>query len=122
MNIVQNAKKHFADKVSADLSCVEVPEWGEAGEGDGEKEPAKIYYRKAMSHKTQRQINQYAKEGDIEALIEILMLRGLDADGKKLFKPSHRTEFRNFVDPEVMGRICEEMGEDDTTLEDATGN
>jgi len=57
MNIIKNAKAHFQDQLSGELSCIEVPEWGEDGE------PAKIYYRTVMSHKTQRQINQHAKDG-----------------------------------------------------------
>jgi len=116
MNIIKNAKAHFQDQLSGELSCIEVPEWGEDGE------PAKIYYRKVMSHKTQRQINQHAKDGDIEALIDIVLLRSLDASGKRLFSPSNRTDFQSFIDPKVIQRICEQMGEDDTTIEDARGN
>jgi len=116
MNIIKNAKAHFQDKLTDELSCIEVPEWGE------DDEPAKIYYRKVMSHKTQRQINQHAKDGDIEALIDIVLLRSLDAGGKRLFTGSNRSDFQNFIDPAVLGRICEQMAEDDTTLEQAQGN
>jgi len=117
MNILKNAKAHFSDKVSDDLSFVDVPEWG-----DDEENPARIYYRKAMSLKTQDAINKYAQDGSLQAFIEILTLRSLDVDGKRLWAARNRTEFMNYVDPAVMGRVCEAMAEDDTTLEDATGN
>lgn len=116
MNIIKNAKAHFQNKVADELLMIEVPEWGEG------EEPAKIYYRKVMSHKTQRQINEHAKDGDIEALIDIIILRSLDVDGKSLFRQSNRTDFQRLIDPEVLGRVCGEMAEDDTTLEQAQGN
>ncbi len=31
MNILENAKNHFRDKLSGDLQSVEVPEWGTDG-------------------------------------------------------------------------------------------
>ena len=118
MNIIKNAKAHFTTLVGSedDLEMIEVPEWGE---GD---EPAKIYYRKVMSHKIQRQINEHAKEGDIEAFIDIILLRSLDINGKRLFTPSNRTDFQRLICPKVLGRVVEEMGEDDTTIEEARGN
>ena len=116
MNILKNAKAHFQEKINDDLDYVDVPEWGEDGE------PARIYYRKVMSLKTQNEINKHAQNGSLEAFIEILIRRSLDADGKRLFSARNTTEFMQFVDPSVMGRVCEAMAEDDTTLESAEGN
>jgi hypothetical protein len=121
MNILGNAKKHFKDQLDDELLCIEVPEWGDA-DGEGEVQPAKIYYRKLMSLKTQNKINFYAKDGDLDSLVETLILRSLDADGKRMWKPRNKTELQQLVDPEVIGRICEEMGADDLTIEDAGKN
>ena len=54
----------------------------------------------------------------------MLILRALDSDGKKMFKPVEKTEIMREVDPNIILKIVTAMGEDDDTLtpEDALGN
>ena len=47
MNILENAKNHFRDKLSGDLQSVEVPEWGTDGT------PAKLYFKPAINFQSQ---------------------------------------------------------------------
>tara|TARA_R100001443_G_C3339762_1_gene174204 strand:+ start:762 stop:1115 length:354 start_codon:yes stop_codon:yes gene_type:complete len=104
MSIIDNAKKHFADKLSGELQSVEVPEWS-AGE-----KVEKIYFKPSMTLKQQGQILALSQEGKAaEALATTLILRGLDADGKRLFNNANLFEFMQSVDPDVVARIVSEM-------------
>ena len=50
MNILENAKNHFRDKLSGDLQSVEVPEWGTDGT------PAKLYFKPAINFQSQEKM------------------------------------------------------------------
>jgi len=48
-----------------------------------------------------------------EALVEMMIMRALDGDGKKLFRPMDKTEIMREVDPNVILKIVTAMGADD---------
>ena len=47
MSVLEKATAQFREKISGELSFVEVPEWGEPDN------PLKIYYKQALNFKAQ---------------------------------------------------------------------
>ena len=58
-----------------------------------------------------------------EAIVESLIQRALDENGKHLFRSASRTELMRSVDPEIISRIVGEIsGGDDFESEDIEKN
>jgi hypothetical protein len=113
--VLQQAKKHFHSLNSGDLQSLEVPEWGTT-----------VYWKVGgLNFAQQSKVIELTNAGKTaEALVEMLILRALDSDGKKMFKPVEKTEIMREVDPNIILKIVTAMGEDDdsVTPEDALGN
>ena len=114
--VLQNAKKHFHTLNSGELQSMEVPEWGTT-----------VYWKQGgLNFAQQSKVIELTNAGKTaEALVEMLILRAIDADGKKMFKPVEKTEIMREVDPNVILKIVTAMGEGDEdapTAEDAVGN
>ena len=113
--VLANAKKHFHGLNSGDLESMEVPEWSTKNK----KKKGGLYFAQ------QSKVIELTNQGKTaEALVEMLILRAIDADGKKMFKPVEKTEIMREVDPNVILKIVTAMGEDEdvVTAEDALGN
>jgi len=104
-NILENAKGHFRERLAAGAGQVTVSEWG-----------VTIHFR-PLNLKERDRIHQFAAKDSLEALVETLIVRALDGDGKPLFKSVHRTELMREVDPEVIARVCEEMNRAESELD-----
>ena len=75
MNIKENAKSQFKDKLSGELNSIDVPEWG-----------GKIYYKNAINGKKQGRImSLYDKGKVVESVCMSLIMRALDKDGKPIW-------------------------------------
>lgn len=113
--VLANAKKHFHSLNSGELDSIEVPEWDTT-----------IYWKKGgLNFAQQSKIIELTNAGKTaEALVEMLILRAIDADGKKMFKPVEKTEIMREVDPNIILKVVNAMGEDDdfVTPEEAMGN
>lgn len=106
MNVLENAKAHFAAR-RAELKSVVVPEWNNAT----------IWY-KALT--TKQKIAIY--EGDpslAELSVRIVIHRALKEDGTPMFRLLDRSDFINHVDPEITERIAVEMMKSDATQDEA---
>tara|TARA_B100000780_G_C21114683_1_gene450847 strand:- start:381 stop:725 length:345 start_codon:yes stop_codon:yes gene_type:complete len=112
-DILEAAKVHFSDRMSAELKCVDVPEWS-----------TKIYFKPSMNFKDQGAVLKlHGDNKPAEAVIMTLIIKAMDQNGVKLFKRAHMTEMMMTVDPEVVSRIVTEMSDDDQpTVEDAVKN
>lgn len=113
MSIIEKAVQDFQSKVSGGLNSVEVPEWDTT-----------IYYKRTWSLKQQEPVNRLNSQGKAtEAVVETLIIRALDEDGRPVFKRADKTELMNKVDPDVIARIVIEMSkEDDYSQEDVEKN
>ena len=100
-DVLGMAKSHFREKLDASPECIDVPEWG-----------MKIYF-KPINLKQQDKIYKYIRAGSLESLAETVIVRALDENGNKIFKPVHKTELMTLVDSDVISRICEVMGGED---------
>ena len=117
-SVLENAKAHFNDKLSEDMRCVEVPEWGDANG------PAKIFYKAAINLREQSQIVSLAQDGGKtdDALALSLVIRARNEDGSKMFLKSNMLELKTFCDPEVIARVVTEMQGEELTDEELEKN
>jgi len=103
--ILNKATEHFKLQLQNNSDSITVPEWG-----------TEIYYR-PMNGKQRDSILKYINDGHIfEALVESILTRARDEDGKLVFKPVHKRELMTKVDPSVIERIATEMRTLDSTL------
>ena len=106
--MLEKAKAHFKQILDDEgLRCILVPEWGEANQ------PAKLYFKpmSALPVKTYSRLVELGSQQTVEALIDILILRGCDEEGKPLFKLVDKTEMLREISPIVVCDIIRQMGE-----------
>ncbi len=108
MSVIKSATKHFKEALSTEMKSVEVPEW-----------ETTLYFKPVSNFATEQKIVQLQSDGKIvEALVESLIAKSCDADGKRVFKGADKTQLMNEVDPAVIMRIVTEMNNSDMNDED----
>lgn len=110
MSVIEKATAQFREKLSGELQSIEVPEWGEPDK------PLKIYYKAAINFRSQEKIFALVNASkSSEAVCQTLIIRALDADGKRLFKQTDMPNLMHEVDPEIVASIVTQMSpnEDD---------
>ena len=101
--ILEKAKAQFRERLSGDLSSVEVPEW-----------ETTVYFKPSMNLRQQEKVLALSSQGKAaEAIAMTMILRALDEDGKPLFKTVELGEIMRGVDPDVVARIVSEMNADE---------
>ena len=97
--VLENAKNHFKEKLGGELRKMTINEW-----------KMDIYYKPAHSFATESKIIQLQQQGKtVEALVESILLKSLNPEGKKLFSPTDKMTLMNEVDPAVLLRIATEL-------------
>ncbi len=81
-----------------------------------------IYFRPASLRDLERVVRLQRENRMMESLVESIIVRALDGDGKPLFKSVHKTELMRGVDPDVVVRICTAMGSDIVSVDVAEKN
>ena len=115
--ILESAKSHFRERLSGGLSSIEVPEWAVDGK------PSAIYYKPSLNFLQQEKILALSDQGKkAEAIVEALIQRALDAEGKPIFRSVNRQELMRQVDPEVISRVVGEMSGDEVDSDVAEKN
>jgi len=95
---------HFRNKISGEMSSIYVEEWD-----------LKIYYKNSNTLQEESKLIELAQKGKtVEALVETLIIKARDEEGKKLFKPADKPVFMNEVDPSVLIKAVADMN---STLE-----
>ena len=107
MSVIQNATQHFKEVLAQDMRSVEVPEWDTT-----------LYFKPTVSFAQEQNVIKLHSDGKmVEALVESLINRAVDADGKKVFSRADKVTMMNEVDPQVILRVVNEMNE--TGVDDA---
>ena len=107
--LLESAKGHWKQNLGGDLASVDVPEWP-----DPSGEPTTIFFKSGINFTQQEKILKLSDEGKkAEAIVESLIQRALDVEGKRMFKSADRVILMREVDPEIIGRIVAEMGQND---------
>lgn len=103
MSILANGKKHFS-RLREDIRVIEVPEWGD------DSGPAKIYFKPIMNMYEKSVLFNSYNQDRIAYLVDEIIERSLDVDGKKLFHEADKTDLMYGVSESVVTRIAAEMG------------
>jgi hypothetical protein len=99
--VLDNATKHFREKISGSMKKVHVPEWD-----------CDIYFKASNTLKEQAKLIQLAQEGKtVEALVETLIIKARNEDGSKMFAMPDKVTFMNEVDPSIIIRIVGDINE-----------
>ena len=103
MSVLDNAKKHFSERALGTLQKITVPEW-----------KTDIYYKPVNNFAVESKIIELTQKNKLtEALIETLILKALDAEGKPMFGRLDKMEFMNAVDPAVITRVVSDINTTD---------
>lgn len=112
MSVIQNASEHFKNKLAGGLQKVNVPEW-----------KADVYFKPAYPFAVEQKIIQLQSAGQtVEALVETLISKALDPEGKPMFTRFDKPSLMNEVDPNVIIRVCAEINSPVETLEEIGKN
>jgi GTP cyclohydrolase II len=109
MTVLNQAKEHFRAQLANGMKEISVPEWNTT-----------IYYKPQTTFAQQSKVIKLHSEGKLaEALVETLMYRALDKDGKNMFNFGDKDVLMREVDPNIIIKICTAMndtGEGDQAL------
>lgn len=107
--VLDKAKSHFADIANKGMESVEVPEWDTT-----------VYWKVGgLNFASQAKIIELQQSGKTaEALVDMLIMRALNEDGKRMFKMGEKTVLMQAVDPNIILKIVTEMGASDNVLDD----
>ena len=109
--ILAKAKTHWRDKLVAPMESVVVPEWDTT-----------IFF-KPTTLAQRNTIFRYVNDGSLESLVQTLIIRALDEDGKRLFSNADKKDLMDKVDPDVIVNVVSAMNDEpETTVEDARKN
>tara|TARA_Y100001938_G_scaffold149909_1_gene238620 strand:- start:2769 stop:3143 length:375 start_codon:yes stop_codon:yes gene_type:complete len=109
--ILAKAKTHWRDKLVAPMESVVVPEWDTT-----------IFF-KPTTLAQRNTIFRYVNDGSLESLVQTLIIRGLDEDGKRIFSNADKKDLMDKVDPDVIVNVVSAMNDEpETTVEDARKN
>ena len=104
MTTLNKAKAHFREIANKGTGNIKVPEWDTT-----------VYWKiGGLNFASQNKIMELTNQGkSAEALVEMLILRSLDENNKKMFKLMDKQEIMREVDPNVILKIVSAMGADD---------
>lgn len=111
--ILDKATKHFNEAISSELKEYYVEEWDET-----------IYYKKGTNFAQEAKVIEFQNQGKTaEALVQVLINRALDKDGKRIFTDYEKPALMNSVDPAVILKIVGQINSGEAvTVEEALGN
>ena len=110
VNPMDKVTAHFRNKISGEAKSITVPEW----------DNLTIYYKTSNTLEAEGRLVELAQKGKtIEALVETLITKAMDEDGKPMFKKMDKVSFMHEADPSVVIRVVGEMNSAnlDTNLE-----
>ena len=110
---IQKAQKHFQSKLAGVLNKHHVEEWD-----------LDVYYRGITTLRQESKIVELSSTGkSVEALVESIIQKALNAEGKPLFTPHDKTALMNEADPAVVLGLARVLnGSDLPKVEEVEGN
>ena len=101
MKLIDRAKSHFE---SLGLQSIEVPEWK-----DDDGKPTKIFWNPITLAEKNRLLKTTGNLNDVSLLADILIMKALDKDGKKMFSLEDKIPLMHKTDPDVLATIANKM-------------
>ena len=110
---IEIVKKQFQARIAGKLNQYHVDEWG-----------MDVYYRNITTLKQEAKIVELSTQGkSVEALVEAVITKALDEDGKPLFTQYDKAALMNEADPAVILKLSRALnGGDLPRVEDVEGN
>ena len=91
--------QHYQSAIAGELKQIKVPEWD-----------MDIYCRKTYPFREEAKVIELQSQGKtVDALVESLVVKALDKDGKKIFTSYDRISLMNEADPTVIVRVVGEI-------------
>ncbi len=113
--ILDKARSHFREVMSGELQSFYIEEWDTT-----------FYFKKGTNFKNEAKILELQQQGKTaEALVQMIVTRCLDEDGKRVFTEASKTEIMNSVDPSVIVKIVGALSataDDDIDVDTASKN
>lgn len=108
MTVLNNAKEHFKEIANQGTAHIDVPEWNTV-----------VYWKiGGLNFAQQSKVIELQNAGkSADALVEMMIMRALDADGKRMFKLAEKTELMREVDPNVILKVVTAMGDSESDAE-----
>ena len=103
MSVIDIAKSHF-DNIG--VQSMEVFEWK-----DENGKPVTLYWNPITLLEKNRLLKKSDTLNDIAILADVLVMKALDKDGKKVFKLEDKQTLMNSADPNILQRIAQKMVE-----------
>ena len=101
MSILDRAKTHFEN---IGVQSIEVPEWK-----DEDGKASVIYWNPINLYEKNKLFKKSDNLSDVSILADIVVMKALDQDGKKLFKLDDKMDLMTKVDSDVLSRIATAM-------------
>jgi hypothetical protein len=96
MKTLEKISQHYQKAIAGDMEKIEVKEWD-----------MDIYCRRTYPFKDEAKVIELQAQGKtVEALVESLIVKALDKDGKKIFRDADRINLMNEADPSVIIKIA----------------
>lgn len=95
MSLADNIRGHFKEKLSGDLQKITVPEW-----------KTDVYFKATYSFATESKIISLQQQNKtVEALVEGIILKALNPEGKPMFNNGDRHMLMHEADPAVLLKV-----------------
>lgn len=105
MQITDKIAKHYQTSIGGELKKYHVKEWD-----------TDIYYRTTYPLKDEAKVLELQAQGKtIDALVESIITKARDKDGKKIFVDADRVKLMNEADPLVVVRVATTINNDRIT-------
>lgn len=101
MSVIDRAKSHFE---SLGTQSIEVPEWK-----DDDGKPTVIYWNPITLAEKNRLLKKSDSLNDVSLLADILIMKALDKDGKKMFLLEDKIPLMHKTDADVLATIANKM-------------
>jgi plasmid stability protein len=113
LSAIQKAQGHFRTKLSNQMKKYHVEEWD-----------LDVYYRELSSLRIESKIVELAQQGkSVEALVQTIISKALDAEGKPLFTQYDKDTLMNECDPAVVLKLSRVLsGAELPSVEDVEKN
>tara|TARA_Y100001972_G_scaffold119119_1_gene160004 strand:- start:592 stop:933 length:342 start_codon:yes stop_codon:yes gene_type:complete len=101
MSVIDIAKSHFEN---IGVQSMEVAEWK-----DENGKPVILYWNPITLLEKNRLLKKSDNLNDIAILADVLVMKALDKDGKKVFKLEDKQTLMENADPNILQRIAQKM-------------
>ena len=101
MSVLDHARSHFEN---IGIQSIEVPEWK-----DEHGKPSIIYWNPINLYEKNILFKKSGNMSDASILADIILMKSLDKDGNKIFKPEDKMALMYKVDSDVLAKISNAM-------------